>query len=102
MIKIETDSEDVIKPECIQINYSNDRQKLKGATPRVFVSQAVNGNEKEHVAMKEEVHRLKRINEEDKKKYEITLANERLNFEKRMKAYLNSQYNPSEIEKNLR
>lgn len=102
MIRIETDSEDVIKPEYIQINYSNDRQKLKGATPRVFVSQPVNGNEKEYVTMKEEVHRLKRINEEDKKKYEITLANERLNFEKRMKAYLNSQYNPSEIEKNLR
>ena len=80
VIRIETDSEDVIKPEYIQINYSNDRQKLKGATPRVFVPQAVNGNEKEHVALKEEVHRLKRINEEDKKKYEITLANERLNF----------------------
>jgi hypothetical protein len=75
VIRIDTDNSDLIKPEYIQINYGSDRQKLKGATPRVFVSQVANNSEKEVIGLREEVYRLKKAIEDERKKYEQELIN---------------------------
>lgn len=64
------DQEAPIKPEVIEIAYNGDRHKLKGATPRVFLSPAP-VVDKDTAALKEEVYQLKRALEENRKKYEL-------------------------------
>ena len=44
VLLVDTEPEAVIKPEYIEVSYNSDRKKLKGATPRVFMAPAANGN----------------------------------------------------------
>jgi hypothetical protein len=65
---VDDSSETVLKPECIQISYNNDRAKLR-ATPRVFMAANPSSNEKELTTLREEVYLLKRNIEDMRKKH---------------------------------
>ena len=53
------------------MSYNSDRKKLKGATPRVFIAPTANNNEKETAALRDEVYKLKKALDDDRKHHEL-------------------------------